>query len=82
LDRRLGGPQRRSGRGGEEKNSQPPPGIEHLRAQYIITIILLLALLGRGSLKEECKPTVFEDSVEENIWTLARGSNRITNKLK
>jgi hypothetical protein len=28
LDRRLGGPQSRSGRGGEEKNSQLPPGIE------------------------------------------------------
>jgi hypothetical protein len=28
LDRTLGGPQSRSGRGGEEKNSQPPPGIE------------------------------------------------------
>jgi hypothetical protein len=28
LDRRLGGPQSRSGRGGEGKNSQPPPGIE------------------------------------------------------
>jgi hypothetical protein len=28
LDRRLGGSQSRSGRGGEEKNSQPPPGIE------------------------------------------------------
>jgi len=28
LDRRLGGPQRRSCRGGEEKNSQLPPGIE------------------------------------------------------
>jgi hypothetical protein len=28
LDRRLGGPQSCSGRGGEEKNSQPPPGIE------------------------------------------------------
>jgi hypothetical protein len=27
-DRRLGGPQSRSGHGGEEKNSQPPPGIE------------------------------------------------------
>jgi len=28
LDRRLGGPQSCSGRGGEEKNSQPiPPGI-------------------------------------------------------
>jgi hypothetical protein len=28
LDRRLGGPQSRSGIGGEEKNPQPPPGIE------------------------------------------------------
>jgi hypothetical protein len=28
MDRRLGGPQSRSGRGGEEKNSQPPLGIE------------------------------------------------------
>jgi hypothetical protein len=28
LDWRLGGPQSRSGRGGEEKISQPPPGIE------------------------------------------------------
>jgi hypothetical protein len=28
LDRRLSGPQSRSGHGGEEKNSQPPPGIE------------------------------------------------------
>jgi hypothetical protein len=28
LDRRLGGPQNRSGLSGEEKNSYPPPGIE------------------------------------------------------
>jgi hypothetical protein len=28
LDRRLGGPQSRSGRGGEAKNSQPLPGLE------------------------------------------------------
>jgi hypothetical protein len=28
LDRRLGGPQSRSGRGGKEKNSQPVPGFE------------------------------------------------------
>jgi hypothetical protein len=28
LDRRLGGPKNRSRRGGEEKNSQPPPGTE------------------------------------------------------
>jgi hypothetical protein len=25
MDRKLGGPQSRSGLGGEEKNSQPPP---------------------------------------------------------
>jgi hypothetical protein len=28
LDRRLGGPQSRSERGGEERNSQPPLGLE------------------------------------------------------
>jgi hypothetical protein len=28
LDRRLGEPQSRSGRGGEEKNPRQPPGIE------------------------------------------------------
>jgi hypothetical protein len=28
LDRRLGGPQSRSGRGVKEKNSTPPPRIE------------------------------------------------------
>jgi hypothetical protein len=28
LDTRLGGPQSRSGRGGEEKNSQSLPGLE------------------------------------------------------
>jgi hypothetical protein len=28
LDRRLGGPQSRSGRGGKEKNSQPLPELE------------------------------------------------------
>jgi hypothetical protein len=28
MDRRLGGPQSQSGRGGVEKNSQPPPALE------------------------------------------------------
>jgi hypothetical protein len=28
MDTKLGGPHSRSGRGGEEKKSQPPPGIE------------------------------------------------------
>jgi hypothetical protein len=39
LDRRLGGPQRRSGRGGEEKSSQPPPGIELQNPDRPILII-------------------------------------------
>jgi hypothetical protein len=41
LDRRLGGPQSQSGRGGEEKNSHPLPGLEspiiHLVAQRYTT---------------------------------------------
>jgi hypothetical protein len=35
LDRRLGGPQSRSGRGGEGKNSQPLSGLEHLIIQSV-----------------------------------------------
>jgi hypothetical protein len=35
LDRRLGGPQSRSGRGGEEKNSQPLSGLESPIIQII-----------------------------------------------
>jgi hypothetical protein len=35
LDRRLCGPQNRSGRGGEEKNSQPLPGLEPLIIQPV-----------------------------------------------
>jgi hypothetical protein len=35
LDRRLGGPQDRSGPGGEEKNSQSLPGLETLIIQPV-----------------------------------------------
>jgi hypothetical protein len=35
LDKRLGGPQSRSGRGGEEKNSHPLPGLEPLIIQPV-----------------------------------------------
>jgi hypothetical protein len=50
LDRRLGGLQSRSGRSGEEKNSQPLPGLEppiiHSVAQrYNIELIQLLVEL-------------------------------------
>jgi hypothetical protein len=38
LDRRLGGVQNRFGRGGEEKNSQPPPGIKPPNPGQICTL--------------------------------------------
>jgi hypothetical protein len=46
LDRRLGGPQSRSGRGGEEKNSQPlsgiePPIIQHVAQRYTTELLHL-----------------------------------------
>jgi hypothetical protein len=40
LDRRLGGLQRRSGRGGEEKNSQPLPGLEPPILQLVAQLLL------------------------------------------
>jgi hypothetical protein len=36
IDRRLSGPQSRSGRSGEEKNSQPLPGLELLIIQPVV----------------------------------------------
>jgi len=36
LDRRLDGPQSWSGRGGEEKNSQPLPGLETAIIQSVV----------------------------------------------
>jgi hypothetical protein len=48
LDRRLSGPQSRSGRGGEEKNSQPLPGLEtpiiqSVSQRYITELSRLIA---------------------------------------
>jgi hypothetical protein len=48
LDRRLGGPQSRSGRGAEEKNSEPPPGMEHPTVASRYTDWAAAALPGRG----------------------------------
>jgi hypothetical protein len=42
-DRRLGGPQSRSGRGGEEKNSQPLPGLEPPIIQPIVQRYVTIA---------------------------------------
>jgi hypothetical protein len=54
LDRRLGGPQRRSGRGGEEKKSQPLPGFEPLIIQPLAQrCITELSLLGDTEVNHE-----------------------------
>jgi hypothetical protein len=50
LDRRLGGPQSRSGRGGEEKNPQLPPGIEHYNPDRPARSPALYRLSYHGSL--------------------------------
>jgi hypothetical protein len=42
LDRRLGGSQSRNGRGGEEKNSQPPPRIEPLNPDRPARILIVI----------------------------------------
>jgi len=44
LDMRLGELQSRSGRGGEEKNYQPPPGMEPLNSETIIIIIIITCI--------------------------------------
>jgi hypothetical protein len=52
LDRRLGGPRSHSGRGGEEKNSKPPPGnrtLEHLGVEKMLNVIIWIRLFRFGS---------------------------------
>jgi hypothetical protein len=65
LDRKLGGPQNRSGRGGEENNSQLPPGIEPWNPDRPARSPALYRLSHHGSLVEEtayinyCSDTFF-----------------------
>jgi hypothetical protein len=49
LDRRLSGSQSRSGRGGEEKNSQLPPGIEPYNTDRPVRSPALYRLSYHGS---------------------------------
>jgi hypothetical protein len=45
LDRRLGGPQSRSGRGGEKKNSQPLPAVQRYTTELTWLLNNLLKIL-------------------------------------
>jgi hypothetical protein len=49
LDRRLSGPQSRSGRGREEKNSQPPLGVEPQNPDRLARSPVLCRLRYHGS---------------------------------
>jgi len=63
LDRRLGGRQSRSGRSGEEKNPQPPPGIEPLNpdrpARTDRAITVDLRVMKQQGDREDCTVSNF-----------------------
>jgi hypothetical protein len=67
LDRKLGGPRSRSGRGGEEKNSQPlprlePPIIQPVAQRYTTELYRLLSNRGEGKLYKRKHPRCYRDS--------------------
>jgi hypothetical protein len=74
LDRRLGGPQGRSGRGGEEKNSQPPPGIEPQNPDHPIRSPMLYRLsyhcsLSLIKLDEKCNSDSLYSTAGRHVVT-------------
>jgi hypothetical protein len=62
LDRRVGGPQSQSGRGGLEKNSQLPPGIEPL------PVVLYMCENWSVTLRGEHRLKVCENRVLRRIY--------------
>jgi hypothetical protein len=67
LDRRLGGSQSRSGRGGEEKNSQPPPpGIKPPnfdRPAHIFAKFYAVNFRNETSLRKEGRETCIQKGI-------------------
>jgi hypothetical protein len=66
LDRRLGGPQSRSGRGGEEKNSQLLPGLE----LSIIQPIAQRYTTELPRLASVCTHVIFKILMNSILWNL------------
>jgi hypothetical protein len=57
MDRRLGGPQSRFGRGGEESNPQPLPGLDTPLIQAVVQCYsTVLCRLLNDMLLEEINP--------------------------
>jgi hypothetical protein len=76
LDRRLGGPQSRSGRGGEEKNSQNLPGLEPPIIQPVVPQRYTTELKRSRTVKYKNK--YFENKV---ICTLIQFISSILHRL-
>jgi hypothetical protein len=75
LDRRLGGPQSRSGRGGEEKNSQPPLAIEPQNPDRPARSQALYRLSYHGSDRGDCSAwnaDLFSSGVKRHRYFLDR----------
>jgi hypothetical protein len=89
LDRRLGGPQSQSGRGGEEKNSQPLPGLkppiiqsvaqrcitELSRPRYVYREVI--ALCGRNIIFSHLNHLSISPWCYTVPWVLARIETRL-----
>jgi hypothetical protein len=77
LDRRLGGPQSRSGGSGEVKNSQPlsglkPPIVQSAAQRYILELSWLL-----NEIEFKCKYPCFQAPRHEDAWRGAGTAPRI-----
>jgi hypothetical protein len=74
LDRRLGGPQSRYERGGEEKNSQPPPGIEPYNPDLPARSPALYGLSYHGSQATQRLQKLFLRLKTPNVWQGKKGA--------
>jgi hypothetical protein len=84
LDRRLGGPQNRFGHGGEEKNSQPlpglePPNIQPVAQRYTTTlfkeVLQIQVLAGAWGILLTMKPEMcdFNDGTSLQVIPMESG---------
>jgi hypothetical protein len=64
LDRRLGGPQSRSGRDGGGKNSQPLPGLEHPNIQPVAQRYI------KKEIGETCSTTHWDSEMRTQFWSV------------
>jgi hypothetical protein len=83
LDRRLDGPQSSSGRGGLEKNSQPPPGIEPQNldrpARNLVAMSTELSRLL--NIKERMNPLIIKFSLSVTVHSITSNLLCVENNL-